>query len=141
MPPAPTVTASPALRFATALQSSVTPPADAVIAITALDRDLSASYGPVNPATVFPAGLTRIYFFVAYRNMQTGMVWRGALLRDGAVINRFERFWGSSVSGTAYFFFALEDGYPVGDYEIRLYFGLNPDPAASIRFKMVAVRS
>jgi len=106
--------------------------------ITALDTQISGTFGPVNPAAAFAPGAKRVYYFVTYRAMQPGMVWRGALLLDGSVVNRFERFWGAATSGSGYFFFGNEYGFGAGEYEIQLYFGAAQTPAASIGFRVNA---
>jgi hypothetical protein len=129
----PTLTPSPEVRLAV-VQSSVTPPANARLQITALDTQVSGNSSPPAASTAFPAGFNRIYYFVTYADMGPGMLWRGTLSHDGAIINRFERQWGTAVSGIAYFFFASESGFQPGDYEIRLYFGASETPIA---FKVV----
>ena len=133
-----TTTPTPNPLMPTPLFSSVTPPANASMTITALDTQISSTFGPVNPSSAFAPGARRVYFFVTYSGMQPGMVWRGALLLEGGVVNRFERFWGAATSGNGYFFFGNEYGFGAGDYEIRLYFGAAQTPAASIGFRVVA---
>ncbi len=115
-------------------QSSVTPPADATLRIIALDREITPNFAPSNPATDFKVGFTRIYFFVAFSGMLNGMLWRGALLWDGQLVNRYTRVWSSTSEGTGYFFFTQKDGFAAGSYEIRLYLGGSTTPIARAAF-------
>ncbi len=118
------------------LQSSVTPASNARLTITALDHQISGTLGPVNPATVFAPGFTRLYYFVNFANMQSGVVWRGVLILNGSIIQRYERLWGTAQNGSGYFFFGQENGFQAGSYEIWLYLGDTPNPIATAAFRV-----
>lgn len=137
--PSPTFTPTPEIRLSM-VQSSVTPPSNARLMITALDTQVSGDSSPIKANTSFPAGFNRIYYFVTYSSMGPGMLWRGTLSQDGTIINRFERQWGTAINGTAYFFFAAESGFQSGEYEIRLYFGASETPAAITNFKVIPIK-
>jgi hypothetical protein len=120
----------------TPLVSSVTPDPDAYLAITALDDQISDALAPVNPRISFDAGTTRIYFFVEFENMTPGLLWRRALYRDGELLDSGSYLWGSEIEGESYFFFGNDNGFPPGEYEIRLFFGEESAPANSMRFSI-----
>jgi hypothetical protein len=118
----------------TPLASSVTPDPDAHLAITALDDQISDALAPVNPRESFDAGATRIYFFVEFENMTPGLLWRRALYRDGDALDSGTYVWGSETEGESYFFFGDDNGFPPGEYEIRLFFGEETASISSMRF-------
>lgn len=138
--PLPTATPEVRLPIVATIQSNVTPPANARLLITALDTQISGASSPITANTAFSAGFNRIYYFVTYTSMGPGMLWRGTLSHDGAVINRFERQWGTAVNGATYFFFASESGFQPGEYEIKLYFGVSETPAAVTNFKVIPAK-
>jgi hypothetical protein len=114
----------------------VTPSASASIAITALDTQVSDEGSPVNPATTFKAGFTRVFFFVNFSGMQSGVLWRRELLLDDQVIQHHEYLWGMAQDGAAYFFFGQEGGFKPGKYQIRLFIGEATEPAAVMAFSV-----
>ncbi len=130
----PTDTLVPAAIGVTPLESSVTPASDARLTITAVDNQISADFTPVHPATTFKAGFNRIYFFVEFGGMQSGVLWRRELLFNGKVIQHNEYLWGMAQEGTAYFFFGQEGGFQPGVYQIRLFIGQAADPIAITSF-------
>jgi hypothetical protein len=122
------------LRSAVTLVSSVTPGAGAEIRIIALDTQIAENNGPVRPATVFVAGFTRIYYFVTYKGMQSGVLWRRELVKDGVVIDQISDLWRVTTQGEAYFLFGARGGFGPGQYEIRIYIGGGPMPASAQKF-------
>ena len=106
--------------------------------ITAMDDQLSAGQEPVDPQNSFGPGTTRIYFFVQFRGMEPGVVWRRSLYRDGELIDGSNYLWGSEAEGRTYFFFGDDNGFPPGSYEIRLYLGDNPGPVSTMPFTVTA---
>ncbi len=131
----PTETLVPAIANTTVLESSVTPSAQATLTITALDTQISAQFGPVTPGDTFPAGFNRIYYFVKFSGMQSGVLWRRQLLQDGKVLEDSNYLWGRSAQeGTTYFFFGQEDGFKAGQYEVRLYLGQGSKPITAAAF-------
>ncbi len=119
-PPPPT--ASPTAPIAT-IESVVTPPADATINITAISSDISTGLVPINPGTQFAVGIPRVYFFLQFENMADGMSWSRVLTRDGDVIRSESESWERGESGTAYYWFAAQGGWPTGQYEIQFFVG------------------
>lgn len=133
----PTETPFPTFTpYLTPLASSVTPPPQAQITITALDDQISDASTPVNPRTTFDAGTKRIYLFVQFKNMAQGVLLTRNLYRDGTLIDGGLYQWGLDPEGTSYFFFGNDTGFEPGHYEIRLYLGSkeNGTPASSITF-------
>jgi hypothetical protein len=103
--------------------------------ITAVDTQISSDGKPVAAADTFPAGFNRIYFFVTYANLQSGVLWQRDLLYNDQVVQHVAYLWGTtSADGDAYFFFGQEGGFKVGKYEIRLYIGDTTTPATTYAF-------
>jgi len=136
--PTLTPTATPTLVVlvnTVAVTSSVTPSANASLKITAMDTQVTSACAPVSPSTTFPAGFSRIYFFVNYTGLQNGVLWQRELLFNGQIIQHVEYLWGSTAAeGAACFFFGEEDGFKPGSYEIRLYIGSAAPPVATMTF-------
>jgi len=109
-------------------ESSVTPNPGAEIRITALDDQISDDMLPVNPRGTFAPGTTRIYLFVEFSNMTQGVLWKRILYREGEPIDGGAYLWGLETDGTGYFFFGNTDGFPPGNYEIRLFLGESATP-------------
>lgn len=118
------------------VQSSVTPDPEARLFITAVSTALTGTFTPQNPATEFPAGSARVYFFVDYTNMKNGTLWRRELVFNGEVVQSSDYLWGLTESGSAYFFFGQQNGFTPGDYEVRLYIGSGETPTATFDFKI-----
>ncbi len=114
--------------------SNVTPRPNASLRITSLDDDISDTLTPPNPRTTFEAGVTRIYLFVEFQGMTEGVLWKRYLYRDGEQIDGGSYLWGLETSGTTYFFFGNDSGFPPGTYEIRLYIDNAPLPATAVPF-------
>lgn len=121
-PSPPPPTASPTAPIAT-IESVVTPPADATINITAISSDISTGLVPINPGTQFVVGIPRVYFFLQFENMADGMSWSRVLTRNGEVIRSESESWERGESGTAYYWFAAQGGWPTGQYEIQFFVG------------------
>jgi hypothetical protein len=115
-------------------ESSVTPGPNASLTITALDTQLSPSYGPVAPSHNFNAGFNRIYYFVTFDGMQNGVLWRRQLIEDNVAVEEDAYLWGLSQSGSTYFFFGQDSGFKAGSYEIRLYIGQASQPVTVAAF-------
>lgn len=104
------------------LTSEVTPLPGADLTIVAVASAVTADLQPVNPDAPLQAGITRLYFWVAYRGMVDGMAWERLLLRDGRVIQGGAYLWNGGAEGTALYFFGDAEGFAPGEYEIRLTF-------------------
>jgi hypothetical protein len=108
----------------------LTPPAiartarpGAAIDITGADIEIGSDNGPVQNRSEFPAGITRIYFFIRYRAMDDGVGWARVLYRDGVAVQGQAYLWSQGRQGASFFFFGNEEGYPPGDYDVRLFLG------------------
>ncbi|MCE7949450.1 MAG: hypothetical protein DYG88_18695 [Chloroflexi bacterium CFX4] len=140
--PTPTSTPSPTLvslelLSAPTLESSVTPAAEARLAITAVGTRLTADGSAIaDAAQRLAPPFTRLYFTVRYVNLQSGVLWRRELLYNGVVVQQASYLWGLRAEGRANFFFGQAEGFPVGEYEIRLYLGAGDAVAARSVFRV-----
>jgi len=137
----PSATPSPtliplALLSAPMLESSVTPSERARLTITALGTRLSATGEVVNGQQPFKAPVARVYFAVSAENLQSGVLWRRELLHNGVVVQAASYLWGLRAQGQMTFFFGQAEGFPLGDYEIRLYIGTSETAAARATFRI-----
>ena len=133
--PFPTFTqeAAPALT-----QTAATPAEDdGRLSITALDDRISDDLQPINPRVTFVAGTPRIYVFLRYADMTPGVLWRRALYRDGELVESTDYTWGQDAQGTTYFFFGSAEGFAEGSYEVRVFVGDDPAPAATAQFSVL----
>lgn len=131
--PSPT----PAPLFAT-LDTTVTPQAGAAIDITAVSTEITDDFLPANASSALEAGTSRFYVFYDYRGMSEGVSWSGVVLVDNQIDEDvgFNELWATGEEGTnLYRWFDREGGWPLGEYEVRLYIG--DQLADSITFRMV----
>lgn len=115
------------------LVSSVTPEPDAQIIITALDDQISGSYQAVNPRRTFDGNTRRIYLFVRFQGMTSGMLWRRGLYYEDILLEESSYLWGSETQGEGYFFFG-SSGFNPGSYEVRLFIGDSTTPISVMPF-------
>jgi hypothetical protein len=120
IPPTATVSPTP---FISTIESDVTPPADATLSIMAISSGISANLDPVDEGTTFPVGTPRIYYWVAYENMENGLSWSRVLLLNGTVVRSESEAWERGTEGVAYYWFDAQGGWPTGAYEIQFYIG------------------
>jgi hypothetical protein len=106
------------------------------LTITALGTRLSATGQVISAQQPFKAPITRIYFAVRAENLQRGVLWRRELLHNGAVVQAASYLWGLRAQGQMVFFFGQAEGFPSGDYEIRLYIGASETAAARAAFRI-----
>lgn len=126
----PTLTPTPPIAT---IESLVTPPAGALIQITAISSDISAGLAPVNAGDAFPVGIERVYFFVQFQNMADGLSWSRVLLLNGEVVRTESEAWSRGASGVAYYWFAAQGGWPLGDYEVQFFIGTSLSATARFR--------
>jgi hypothetical protein len=119
-PQTPTVEASP---FIATINSPVTPSASAELAITGVSSGISADRTPVDLNTSFPVGIPRVYYWFEFDHISEGISWSQVLLLNGSVIRSESEEWNRGESGTAYFWFGAQGGWPAGTYEIQFYLG------------------
>jgi len=124
----PTETFTPTATYETVLNLApplalVTARPGARIEVIAADDTISANLTPIQPRTVFPAGVKRLYFFFVFRNMSNGAAWSRVLYRDGAPVQGQAYLWSQGSEGDSFFFFGSADGYAPGSYEVRLFLG------------------
>ncbi|MBI5958313.1 MAG: hypothetical protein HY866_06255 [Chloroflexi bacterium] len=131
----PTETPFPTFTpYVTPPSMNITPLPEAQLTITALDDQISETFAPVNPRTIFRAGLERIYLFVEFSGMSQGVAWTRQLYHNGDLIDSGEYLWGSETEGKAYFFFGSDTGFEPGNYEIRLFIGDSGSPSSVMAF-------
>ncbi len=92
---------------------------------------------PLTPSSEFSVGIRRIYFFVNYQEMATGVLWRWQLLRDDERIAERALLWGPAGDGETFFFVGQQGGYIVGDYELQLFIGDSTTPVDSVLFSVI----
>jgi hypothetical protein len=91
--------------------------------IRAVD-DITEALG--SSAHYLPAGITRIYFWITYSAMTDGAAWTRLLLRDGEPIQGGGYLWSGGETGTAAYFFGDAEGFPPGEYTLRLLLADQP---------------
>jgi len=122
--PLPTPTFLPLSVLVAALPPlTVTPPAEATLTITALATAVTLNGEPADAGESFPAGFTRLYFWVDYAGLQSGVLVRRVLRRDGQIVAESSALWGLGSTGKTYFFIGLPAGFAAGRYEVLLYLG------------------
>lgn len=122
--PSPTPSPSPTFFLSqSGLQPRTTPSGSGLLLITAIATSVDSAMQPVQPDTSFPVGTSRIYFFLEFNGMQTGVQWAWALFKDGELLDGHALLWGNQSSGTTIFFYGRAVGFDVGLYEMQLYIG------------------
>jgi hypothetical protein len=126
--PTPTNTSLPTATFEsvlalTPLASERQPRAGASLTITTAAQGIATDQSPFQPGTKFSSGVQRIYFFFQYKAMDDGISWSRILFRDEIPIQGQSYLWSLGENGSSYFFFGSEEGYPPGDYQVRLFMG------------------
>ncbi len=136
-PTVPTATPSPTPFPTLALQIGGptpwrTPRDDAALNITAIAIDIDDEWGPVNSANTFSADTTRLYFFIDFMGMSTGVEWQWVLFKDGEYIDGRTLLWGNQAHGQTIFFYGQAMGFIPGEYEIWMFVGeeMPGEPAA-----------
>lgn len=102
--------------------------------VAAISDGLTADFQALSPRDNFETGVRRLYFFLRYRNMNSGILWRPALFKDGEYLDGGAYLWGLQPEGESYFFFGQDTGFEAGDYEIRIYIGEAADPLVTESF-------
>lgn len=136
-----TPTATPTLTpFPTAL-SQITPAVpranpddEANLTITGIATSVDIDLNPVETRDSFRTGFRRLYFFIEFEGMTTGVLWRWALYRDGEFVDGQPLLWGIPSEGETFFFIGDSFGFVPGAYEMRLYLGDNAEPINSVEF-------
>lgn len=118
------------------LTSSVTPSAKSKMTIVAITSRITADLKPVEPSLELPIGITRVYFFVDFSDMQPGVLWRRELRNDDDIVMSNTYLWGQTQTGTTFFYFGQPSGFAAGNYEIRLYLGSGDQPIATAAFNV-----
>jgi hypothetical protein len=119
-PQTPTVEPSPLIST---INSPVTPSASAELAITGVSSGITADRTPVDLNTIFPVGIPRVYYWFEFENITAGISWSQVLLLNGSVIRSESEEWNRGESGSAYYWFGAQEGWPAGTYEIQFYLG------------------
>jgi len=92
-----------------------------VIDIIALDDVVSDEWQPIQPATEFPIGTTRIYVFFDYADLEQNTQLIYTLLQGEVLLQEQQYQWGiSAEEPQSLFFFGNSNGFDVGAYTIRI---------------------
>ncbi len=131
----PTITPFPTLPInITPPAAQATPAENISMRVAAIAESLTADFQPLSPRETFGVGVPRLYFFIHFRNMNSGILWRPALFKDGAYFDGGSYLWGLQAEGESYFFFGRAAGFEAGSYEIRIYIGDEAEPLATETF-------
>lgn len=135
--PMPTVTptVTPTTSPVVPRESGVLPGPNAELTILGVAGAVDADLQLLGENNVLEAGAPRIYFSVSFAGMTGGMAWERALFRDGVLVLSGAYLWNAGEAGDMVNFFGLADGFPAGDYEIRLY--LAGKQVADMQFSLV----
>ena len=134
-------TGTPTITPFPTLPSNITPPVaqatpgeNISMRVAAIAEGLTADFQALSPRQNFEAGVPRLYFFIHFRNMNSGILWRPALFKDGVYLDGGAYLWGLQAEGESYFFFGQANGFEAGSYEIRIYIGDEAEPLATEAF-------
>lgn len=114
--------------------AQATPAENISMRVAAISEGLTTDFQALNPRETFEVGVRRLYFFIHFRNMNSGILWRPALFKDGAYLDGGTYLWGLQAEGESYFFFGRSSGFEAGSYEIRIYIGDEAEPLATETF-------
>lgn len=132
----PSNTPLPTLRFsAVNITPRATPDENAMIVFDVVAEGISNGE-PENPTESFLSTTTRLYFFIDYQAMNTGVLWRWVLLRDDGIVTERALLWGPDGSGSTFFFIGQQAGFAIGEYELQLFIGDNDTPTDNITFSV-----
>ena len=122
--PTSTPQATLPITFTTPLPSAVPPPADARIEFWTLAQGVDEDNRPVDPATVFPAGIERIYLFFTYDGLLPNVPVTVLWYRNGELLNGGTDLWESEqVKGERYVYLVPAGGYTAGRYQVQVWLG------------------
>ena len=112
------------------------PDDNAQIVISSVASGISSAREAVNTSDQFSGNVQRLYFFLDYQAMTSGVLWRYELWRDEVLVLERAQLWGASGNGQTFFFLRPPAGYAAGDYELRLYIGDGDTPSDSVEFSV-----
>lgn len=75
----------------------------------------------VNNQHLIPVNSPQIYVGLRYYQMPVGAAWSAVIYRDDQPVQQHRGMWAMEHTGTDCVTFIHEDGYALGDYEVRLY--------------------
>jgi hypothetical protein len=113
-----------------------TPRSNATLQITEVSDQITGEWQAVDSTQALAAGFERLYVFINFDNLESGVRWERQLLRDGTIIQRRTALWGTVSSGDTMLFFSDPNHFPPGDYEVQLFLGTNSDPADTITLRV-----
>ncbi len=123
-----TLTATPTVTATVDSVLRLTPPVPgrparngARLQLNTVTAGLVENNGAAVSDTTLPTGLNRIYVYMSFENMTYGVVWSRVLYRDGQPVQGQAYLWSQGEAGDSFFFFGNVDGYPPGNYEVRLF--------------------
>ena len=110
------------------------PNEDANLTITGIATSIDIDLNPVETQDSFRTGFRRLYFFIQFEGMATGVLWRWGLYREGEFVDGQPLLWGVPSEGETFFFVGDNLGFIPGVYEMRLYLGDDAEPINNIEF-------
>jgi hypothetical protein len=120
--PTQTPQATLPVTFTTPLPSAVPPPADASIELWTLAQDVDENSQPVTPGSQFPAGVEQISLFFRYDGLLPNVPVTTLWYREGELLSGGPTLWErENATGAGYLFLSLENGFPVGQYEVQMW--------------------
>ena len=114
----------------------VIPSEDAQLTVTGIATTVDIDINPIEMRDSFRTGFRRLYFFMEFEDMETGVLWRWALYRDGEFVDGQSLLWGVLSEGETYFFLGDDLGFVPGTYELQLYLGDNAEPINHTEFSV-----
>jgi hypothetical protein len=137
--PMPTPTFTPTQSFQqalalTPLAGERMPGAGAKLTLQGVASSLKEDGSP--DSQVLGAGVKQIYVLFSFDGMDNGVVWSRVLYRDGLPVQGQSYLWALGEKGSSTFTWGNDDGYPAGQYEVRLF--LDGQETARQTFRIVA---
>ncbi len=107
---------------------SVTPAGeDARITCITLAADKGENGRPVGPGVEFPPGDHRVYLFISYKGMTSGLDWTFSIYREGERLDDgLTSPWEWGDQGDTYLYYKPPGGYEPGIYEMRVFIEERP---------------
>lgn len=76
---------------------------------------------PVNPSFLLPSGITEVYAFFDYADMQEGVAWRRVWTYDGSEVASKDAVWDGGSRGSTWVGLTSDEPLEPGDYRLDIY--------------------
>jgi len=86
-----------------------------------LAQGVSEDNLPLEAGEVFPEGTKQVYLFFSYTGMEKGRPWTQTWYRGEQEVWSQTKPWRLGGEGSAWTYMELTEGFPPGEYEVRLY--------------------